>query len=99
VEHAERNAIYLAARNGQFTRGAIMYAPWAPCDNCARAIIQAGIQELVGHQQIMDKTPDRWKESIDLAQGMLNEAGVKYRLIDEFLDAPEVLFDGKLWKP
>src|SRR5580704_10834190 len=45
--HAERNAIYNAARIGVPLKGCVMYVPWFPCVECAKAIIQAGISELV----------------------------------------------------
>lgn len=57
VEHAERNAIYSAARRGIKTKGLHMYCYWAACADCARAIIQAGITRLVTHKIIMDATP------------------------------------------
>lgn len=49
VEHAERNAIFAAARNGVKLLGATMYLPFAayPCAPCMRAIIQAGIKRLI----------------------------------------------------
>jgi len=50
VEHAERNAIYNAARNGIRLKNARAYLNWepVPCSDCARAFIQAGIKEIVG---------------------------------------------------
>jgi dCMP deaminase len=53
--HAERNAVYFAARHGHATLGADMYCTHSPCVDCAQAIIQAGIatvyyQELYGSQ-------------------------------------------------
>jgi len=83
VEHAERNAIFAAALDGQSTLGAIMYCPWFACAECSRAIIQAGISEVVGHQKCFDLTPDHWKTSINTAFVMFNEAGVKTRMIDD----------------
>src|SRR4249919_3629015 len=47
TEHAERNAIYQAARNGIALEGCTMYVPWFPCMDCARAIVQSGISRLV----------------------------------------------------
>lgn len=99
VEHAERNAIYHAARNGCATQGATMYAPWFACADCARAIIQAGISEVVGHQDASDKTMERWAETINLADGMLSEAGVKFRRVTGKLYAPAIRFDGEVWHP
>lgn len=99
VEHAERNAIYTAARGGVETEGLTMYVPWFACADCARAIIQAGIVEVVGHKAIFDKTMERWKDSIAVAHGMLTEAGVKYRMVEGELGARQVRFDGALWNP
>ena len=45
--HAERNAIYNAARIGVSVKGCVMYVPWYPCVECAKAIIQSGICEVV----------------------------------------------------
>jgi len=44
AEHSERNAIYLAARNGVPLEGCSIYVTWMPCAECARAIIQSGIK-------------------------------------------------------
>jgi dCMP deaminase len=50
VEHAERNAIYNAARHGIRLAGARAYLNWEPqpCADCTRALIQAGIREIIG---------------------------------------------------
>lgn len=50
TEHAERNAIYNAARMGTPLKGCIMYLNWwpLPCPDCARAIIQTGITTVIG---------------------------------------------------
>jgi len=57
-EHAERNAIYNCARMGVSTKGCRIYVPWFPCMDCARAIVQSGIS------QVIYKKPDleepRW---------------------------------------
>lgn len=50
TEHAERNAIYNAARMGTPVDGCVMYLNWwpLPCPDCARAVIQSGIIEVIG---------------------------------------------------
>ena len=73
-EHAERNAIYLAARSGTALKGSTAYIhPWPPCPDCARALIQAGIKEIVVPASTV---PTRWLEDMRVAQEMLREAGV-----------------------
>jgi dCMP deaminase len=50
VEHAERNAIYNAARHGIKLKGSKLFLNYkpVPCADCCRAIIQAGIVEVIG---------------------------------------------------
>lgn len=45
-EHAERNAIYNAARLGAKTENCNIYVTLTPCNDCARGIIQAGIKKV-----------------------------------------------------
>jgi dCMP deaminase len=74
AEHAERNAIFSAARKGNSLKGCVMYlSGLPPCSDCARAIIQSGICRLVVRSADM---PERWKETCETALLMLDEAGV-----------------------
>lgn len=52
-EHAERNAFYNAGRIGvrMEHHGHTLYITWVPCADCARAILQEGVQEVVIHRQ------------------------------------------------
>lgn len=75
-EHGERNAIYNAARMGHALDGARLYIPAPPCADCARAIIQSGINEVVCASLIV---PMRFRESCQAAMEMLNEAKVLVR--------------------
>mgnify|MGYP001597140018 CR=1 FL=1 len=81
VEHAERNVIYSAARQGIATRGLTMYCPWFACPDCARAIIQSGISEVVGHV-VPERGATKWDDGIKVAYQMFDEAGVKYRHVE-----------------
>jgi len=82
VEHAERNAIYNAARKGVSLEGSIIYIHsekgYYPCDECARAIIQSGITEVVMGWAIDDVTD---KYSWDATLKMFEAAGVEVRVI------------------
>jgi len=85
MEHAERNVIYTAARQGVATHQATLYCPWFACCDCARAIIQAGVTRVVGHTTPRLLTPERWQETIALADDMLRDAGVELAFIDDVL--------------
>lgn len=73
--HAERNAIYKAARNGISLIGTKMYCTYFPCADCARGIIQAGIEKL--YTEKPDFNHHKWGESWVEAIIMLKECGVE----------------------
>lgn len=99
TEHAERMVIYNSAKRGICTKGLIMVCPWACCPDCARAIVLAGIPLVVAHKQIYDKTPDRWREEIDVGLEILEGGGVTYNLLDSEIGGVENLFNGEVWYP
>ncbi len=79
MEHAERNAIFAAARAGRTTDGATLASSYFPCTDCARAIIQAGIRRLV--TLAPDPGDPVWGASFGPSQTMLREAGVAITLL------------------
>lgn len=79
TEHAERNAIYAAARNGIPLAGCRVYLPWFPCVDCARAIVQAGLIELICFEP--DITDVQWGEGFKVSLELLEEAGVRVRFL------------------
>ncbi len=100
TEHAERNAIFAAAKAGVTPDGGVLYCPWAACADCARAIAIMGVKKVVTHGLMMRLTPPHWKESIAFANQILQEAGVELEeYYEELPDAPKIRFNGELWKP
>ena len=75
VVHAELNAILNATESLQ---NCTIYVSLFPCNECAKAIIQSGIKEVVYES---DKYRDT--DSAKASRRMLNSAGVKLRQIDE----------------
>jgi dCMP deaminase len=96
LEHAERTAIFRAGAHGINTTDSTLYCPWYACVDCARAIISAGVNECVGVKQLRDATPERWLETVRLAESMLIEAGVKCTYIEDKIGQCEMVQDGKL---
>lgn len=81
-EHAERNAIYNAARIGVSTKGSTMYLSCeVPCSDCARAIINAGIISIYVERNSFTKGP-QWVESQERSWIMFDEAGVEVCFYD-----------------
>jgi dCMP deaminase len=82
IEHAERNAIYLAARHGISTEGCRMFIELSPCVDCARAIIQAGLVEVViNHDRAAEYKGERYSGEQSMALEMLAEAGIAVRFV------------------
>lgn len=80
VQHAERNAIYQAAKYGRSLEGCTLYTTVFPCSDCMGGIVQVKIKKVVT-PQLPDL--DRWKESWEVATEMANEAGIEIILIGE----------------
>jgi dCMP deaminase len=76
-EHAERNAIYNAARIGVSTKGCTMYLTCGiPCADCARGIINAGISKIFIMRDAGAQSK-KWEDSAARSNEMFSEAGVK----------------------
>ena len=71
VVHAELNAILNA--NGRDLRGSRIYVALFPCNECAKAIIQSGVKEVL---YLSDKYADTLGTMA--SKRMLDAAGVKY---------------------
>lgn len=99
IIHAEPHSVYEAARAGRVTQGAIMYMPWVPCTPCALAIIGGGIKTLIGHKELIMKTPERWWESTDQAIGLLTKCGVKHYMYEGKIGGVEHMFNREIWTP
>ena len=72
VVHAELNAILNAG--GRVLRGATLYVALFPCNECAKAIIQSGIREIV---YLSDKYAGT--DVVKASKRMLDSCGVIYR--------------------
>lgn len=75
MEHAERRAIYEAARFGHPLEGSTMFVTWYPCMDCARAIVECRIGGLVYGKE-PDLSDPKWGEDFRRVQVLLQEAGV-----------------------
>ncbi len=75
VEHAERNAIYNAARMGVAVAGCTIYISRFPCADCARAIIQSGIETICCPPK--PTNDGKLDYSFAVAETLLAESGVE----------------------
>lgn len=87
TEHGERNAIYCGARFGIATDNTTMYTQSIPCTDCARGVINSGINKIVVHKQTEDlfNQHPQWIEDCRLSKEMLAEAGVEIIILNKTL--------------
>jgi dCMP deaminase len=96
-EHAERNAIYNAARMGASLKDCYLFVNAIPCADCARAIIQSGISHVVFHFKFENEWDARPMEDRIRSIKMMKEAGVKVTYYDkEIITNITAQRDGKL---
>ena len=80
VVHSELNAILNAG--GKDLRGSVLYVTLFPCNECAKAVIQSGIREVVYLSDKYDGT-----DSNTASKRMLTSAGVGLRRLDTSRDS------------
>ena len=90
IEHADRNAIYNAARIGVSTKGCTMYLPFYPCPDCSRGIVSSGIKRVVIGLETFYKRTDylesqgrtgAWLGDKLITDTMFDECGVELSFV------------------
>jgi dCMP deaminase len=81
MEHAERNAIFNAAKHGRALAGATIATTFFPCIDCARAIVQSGIARVVSPEPALEDPV--WGAAFPRSRTILEEGGVELVLLTE----------------
>ncbi|HJQ55985.1 MAG TPA: deaminase [Vineibacter sp.] len=81
MEHAERNALFEAARRGVATAGATLLSTYFPCTDCARAIVQTGVKALISPRPEFDDPV--WGASFRTSAVILEEGAVQVRYLTQ----------------
>lgn len=76
AEHAERNAIYNAARHGVSLDYAGAYISLFPCMDCARALVQSGVRFVCAPRPDLDDP--QWGPHFRRALLLFDECSVRY---------------------
>ena len=92
VVHAELNAILNSG--GKDLRDAVLYVSLFPCNECAKAIIQSGISEVVYLSDKYDKEP-----STLASKRMLQAAGVAVRRLNPSIEKIILSFNAEQTLP
>src|SRR5574344_1818049 len=78
ILHAEMNAIMNALYNNRSVKNCILFVHGLPCcSDCAKAIIQSGIKEIV----IDSKASSKWSDSCEIAVKMFKVYNNKNRVL------------------
>ena len=85
VVHAELNAILNSSSKS--LKGAKIYVDLFPCNECAKAIIQSGITEII---YLYDKYADT--DAIRASKRMLDAAQVKYTPLKTEIESIDLIF-------
>lgn len=80
-EHAERNAIFNAAKRGTALSGSTLYSTLCPCMDCARAVVQSGIKRVVTPEPDKTKYSQLWDTHFPKTIELFRECGVKLDFI------------------
>lgn len=86
MEHAERRAIFAAARRGIATQGAHLTTTFFPCIDCARAIVDCGIACIDTPAPAFGDPV--WGGAFACSQAILEEGGVEVRIVED--EAPQL---------
>ena len=77
-EHAERNAIYNAARIGVSLKNSTIYlTSGIPCVDCARGIVNSGIKIVWCKEICTTKNNEKWIEHQKISLEMFEECGIQ----------------------
>ena len=82
--HAELNLVFNASFSGISLEDSTVYVYGLPtCSECAKAMIQAGVKNLVIPASLIDKKPE-WKDSWELSKVMFQEAGLNITEVEDY---------------
>ena len=84
TEHAERNAIYNAARIGVSLKDCTLYLNFNPfpCADCARGVIQSGITTIIGSSIEFPGKGEQWEKSLATSIAMCEEAKIQMIIVE-----------------
>jgi dCMP deaminase len=85
LEHAERTALFEAAKRGLATDGGLLLATYFPCTDCARAIVLSGLKTVATPRPEFDDPV--WGDSFRTSAALLSEGAVEVVYLAEDQDS------------
>jgi len=99
IIHGETDGFANALERWGYTRGLIMFSFWMPCAPCAHRIVDAEISHFIAHEEMVQRTPEDWRDSLEEALEILNVGGVDVRLYTGKIGGVHHLMRHKYWEP
>ena len=84
LEHAERTALFEAAKRGVATDGGMLVSTYFPCTDCARALVLAGVKTVATPRPEFDDPV--WGDSFRTSASILSEGAVEVVFLAEDQD-------------
>ncbi|MBN9090866.1 MAG: hypothetical protein J0J01_28460 [Reyranella sp.] len=84
LEHAERTALFEAAKRGLPTDGGLLVSTYFPCTDCARALVLSGVRTVATPRPEFDDPV--WGESFRTSAAILSEGAVEVVYLAEDQD-------------
>jgi dCMP deaminase len=84
LEHAERTALFEAAKRGLATEGGLLVSTYFPCTDCARALVLSGVKTVATPRPEFDDPV--WGESFRTSAAILSEGAVEVVYLAEDQD-------------
>ena len=88
--HAEANAVYNAAREGQTTMGARAYITAIPCRGCLQMLWQCGIHEIY-YSNLSAPKNDMWGDQYDCILGQIEDRLTFKFFPNHYLDSTSLI--------
>lgn len=80
VVHSEQNGIYNATLNGVKLKNSILFTTKFPCNDCAKGLIQAGINTIYTYKP--DLNHKTWGQSVKISLEMFKESNITIHYLD-----------------
>lgn len=78
IEHAERNAIFNAERNGTSLKNSTCITTLVPCIDCTRAILSVEVKQIY---TFVPKGESKWVKEYESSKKLIDEANIPVTIL------------------
>lgn len=97
IEHAERNAIFNAEKNGTILTNSICITTLVPCIDCTRAILSVGVKQIY---TFVPEGESKWIKDYAISKKLIDEANIPVTILTiKENDLKEINIADMGWEP